>query len=76
MVEREPLDLGPALVDPAAALAEARRQAEAASADATSAGRKSGRRFNPEVEAGQHPTPPAPPLVPPTPPVPPVPPLT
>src|SRR5450830_1274267 len=72
MFEREPLDLGPALVDPAAALAEARRQAEAASADATSAGRASGRRFNPEVEAGQHPTPPAPPLVPPTPPAPPL----
>jgi regulator of protease activity HflC (stomatin/prohibitin superfamily) len=71
MFEREPLDLGPALVDPAAALAEARRQAEAASADATSAGRASGRRFNPEVEAGQHPTPPAPPLVPPAPPAPP-----
>ena len=55
VTEREPLDLGPALVDPAAALAEARRQAEAASADATSAGRASGRRFNPDVEAGQHP---------------------
>jgi hypothetical protein len=67
LVERCALDLGPALVDPVEALAEARRQAQAASADATSAGRASGRRFDPNVEAGQHPTAPPVPPVPPTP---------
>jgi len=46
-----------ALTDPAEALAEAQRQAEAAVADATSAGTRSGMPFNPEVEAGQRPSP-------------------
>jgi len=45
----------PALVDPAEALAEARRQAEAATADATSAGTYSGRPFDPQAESGQRP---------------------
>ena len=45
----------PALVDPAEALAEARRQAEAATADATSAGTNSGLPFDPQVESGQRP---------------------
>ncbi|OJV84392.1 MAG: hypothetical protein BGO37_08180 [Cellulomonas sp. 73-92] len=46
----------------AEALAEARRQSEAATADATDAGTRSGMPFNPEVEAGQRPggVPPAP----------------
>ena len=46
----------------AEALAEARRQSEAATADATDAGTRSGMPFNPEVEAGQRPlgAPPAP----------------
>ncbi|WP_024288619.1 SPFH domain-containing protein [Cellulomonas sp. KRMCY2] len=63
-------DLPPTtLTDPSEALAEARRQSEAATADATSAGTLSGHRFDPRVEAGQHadepspqgPPPPAPP---------------
>jgi len=45
-----------ALTDPAEALAEAQRQAEAAIADATSAGTRSGAPFNPDVEAGQRPS--------------------
>jgi hypothetical protein len=45
----------PALVDPAEALALARRQAEAATADATSAGTHSGLPFDPQVESGQRP---------------------
>ena len=45
-----------ALADPAEALAEARRQMEAATADATSAGTLSGRPLDPEAEAGQHPS--------------------
>ncbi|KRC32381.1 MULTISPECIES: SPFH domain-containing protein [Oerskovia] len=45
----------PALVDPAEALAEARRQAEAATADATSAGTHSGLPFDPQAESGQRP---------------------
>jgi regulator of protease activity HflC (stomatin/prohibitin superfamily) len=45
-----------ALADPAEALAEARRQMEAATADATKAGTLSGRPLDPEVEAGQHPS--------------------
>lgn len=45
----------PALDDPAEALAEARRQAEAAIADATSAGTRSGAPFDPDVERGQRP---------------------
>lgn len=49
-------DLPPvALTDPAEALAEARRQSEAATADATSAGTLSGFPFNPAAEAGQRP---------------------
>ncbi|WP_414696444.1 SPFH domain-containing protein [Pengzhenrongella sp.] len=58
-------DLPPtALTDPAVALAEARRQSQAATADATRAGSLSGAKFDPEAEAGQRPThqdtPPAP----------------
>lgn len=45
----------PALDDPARALAEARRQAEAATADATSAGTRSGSPFDPDAERGQRP---------------------
>lgn len=45
----------PSLDDPARALAEARRQAEAATADATSAGTRSGAPFDPEAERGQYP---------------------
>jgi regulator of protease activity HflC (stomatin/prohibitin superfamily) len=63
-----------ALADPAEALAEARRQAQAATADATSAGQRSGRPRDRKVEAGQQPgTPsshPSTPAVPPTPPAP------
>ncbi|QTE30745.1 SPFH domain-containing protein [Pengzhenrongella sicca] len=53
-------DLPPtSLVDPAIALAEARRMSEAATADATSAGTLSGHPLNPDAEAGQRPyTPP------------------
>lgn len=68
-------DLPPvSLTDPAEALAEARRESAAATADATSAGTLSGRPFDPTVELGQRPgggavppplqkpaTPPAPP---------------
>jgi regulator of protease activity HflC (stomatin/prohibitin superfamily) len=54
-----------ALTDPAVALAEARRQSEAATADATSAGTLSGLPFDPDVEAGQRPyRPPAEPPAP------------
>jgi regulator of protease activity HflC (stomatin/prohibitin superfamily) len=60
----------PLLPDPAEALAEAQRQAEAATADATSAGTRSGEPFDPSRERGQRPgggsTPPPP--VPPAPP--------
>lgn len=45
----------PSLTDPAEALAEARRQAEAATADATSAGTRSGLPFDPHAERGQRP---------------------
>jgi regulator of protease activity HflC (stomatin/prohibitin superfamily) len=45
----------PSLTDPAEALAEARRQAEAATADATSSGTRSGLPFDPLTERGQHP---------------------
>ena len=44
-----------ALVDPAEALAEARRQAQAATDDATQAGQTSGRPFDSRAEAGQRP---------------------
>lgn len=65
-------DLPPvALTDPKEALAEARRESEAATADATSAGTFSGRPFDPVAEAGQRPrhgsvppTPPPPPADP------------
>ncbi|GEL46570.1 hypothetical protein CHO01_16860 [Cellulomonas hominis] len=65
-------DLPPiALTDPKEALAEARRESEAATADATSAGTFSGRPFDPVAEAGQrprhgatHPTTPPPPAAP------------
>ncbi|SKC82562.1 SPFH domain-containing protein [Krasilnikoviella flava] len=51
-----PSSLGePALTDPGEALAEARRQAEAATADATSAGTRSGAPFDPSAERGQRP---------------------
>jgi regulator of protease activity HflC (stomatin/prohibitin superfamily) len=60
----------PLLQDPGEALAEAQRQAEAAVADATSAGTRSGEPFDPGHERGQRPgggsTPPPP--VPPAPP--------
>ncbi|MCA5893468.1 SPFH/Band 7/PHB domain protein [Isoptericola sp. NEAU-Y5] len=55
-----------ALTDPGEALAEARRQAEAATADATSAGTRSGSPFDPGAERGQRPVaePPLPPSTP------------
>jgi regulator of protease activity HflC (stomatin/prohibitin superfamily) len=59
---------GAALTDPAEALREAKRQSEAATADATSSGTRSGLPFNPATEAGQHPSgdqePPLPPIEP------------
>lgn len=55
--ERERTGIGDlALEDPAEALAEARRQAEAATADATSAGTRSGAPFDPAIERGQRPS--------------------
>ncbi|MBT0995282.1 SPFH/Band 7/PHB domain protein [Cellulomonas sp. DKR-3] len=49
-------DLPPvALTDPAEALAEAKRESAAATADATSAGNLSGRPFDPAAELGQRP---------------------
>ncbi|MCR6689839.1 SPFH domain-containing protein [Cellulomonas sp.] len=49
-------DLPPvALTDPAEALAEAKRESAAATADATSAGTLSGRPFDPAAELGQRP---------------------
>ncbi|GAA2232974.1 hypothetical protein GCM10010413_34570 [Promicromonospora sukumoe] len=57
----------PLLPDPAEALAEAQRQAEAATADATSAGTRSGEPFDSGSERGQRPggsTPPPPPAPP------------
>jgi hypothetical protein len=58
----------PLLQDPSEALAEAQRQAEAAVADATSAGTRSGEPFDPSHERGQRPaggtTPPPPPAPP------------
>ncbi|WP_423464859.1 SPFH domain-containing protein [Promicromonospora sp. MS192] len=67
---REPADSvldEPLLPPPAEALAEAQRQAEAAVADATSAGTRSGEPFDPSQERGQRPgggTPPPPPAPP------------
>ncbi|GAA2247468.1 SPFH domain-containing protein [Rarobacter faecitabidus] len=49
--------------NPADALAEAQRQAEAAVADATTAGTRSGQPFSQEVQAGQEPSAPVPPPV-------------
>lgn len=50
-------DLPPtSLVDPAEALAQARRELEIATADATSAGTLSGQPADPHAEAGQRPT--------------------
>ncbi|GAA4688501.1 Regulator of protease activity HflC, stomatin/prohibitin superfamily [Promicromonospora umidemergens] len=60
----------PLLQDPSEALAEAQRQAEAAVADATSAGTRSGEPFDPRTERGQMPGGSTPP--PPAPPAPPV----
>ncbi|WP_052367071.1 SPFH domain-containing protein [Paraoerskovia marina] len=57
--DRDRLTFGSSLTDPAEALAEARRQAQAATADATSAGTYSGRPFEPGVETGQRPGAPA-----------------
>ncbi|SDD30275.1 Regulator of protease activity HflC, stomatin/prohibitin superfamily [Sanguibacter gelidistatuariae] len=54
--ERSKTTLKPALADPTQALAEARRLAEAATADATSAGTQSGAPFDPAREAGQRPS--------------------
>ncbi|MCP2266634.1 SPFH domain-containing protein [Promicromonospora thailandica] len=73
---REPADSvldEPLLPDPAEALAEAQRQAEAATADATSAGTRSGDPFDPSHERGQRPGggSATPPPVPPAPPAPP-----
>jgi len=62
-----------ALTDPAEALAEARRESAAATADATSAGTLSGVPFDPTVELGQRPGSPAVPQRPAQPPVPPAP---
>jgi regulator of protease activity HflC (stomatin/prohibitin superfamily) len=47
---------GAALTDPAEALREAKRQSEAAAADATSSGTRSGLPFNPATAAGQRPS--------------------
>ncbi|WP_278237241.1 SPFH domain-containing protein [Isoptericola sp. AK164] len=55
------------LQDPGEALAEARRQAEAATADATSSGTRSGSPFDPSVERGQRPAGEQPPTAPPSP---------
>lgn len=49
------------MTSPADALAEAQRQAEAAVADATTAGTRSGQPFTPEAQAGQQPVTPEPP---------------
>jgi len=70
-----PEDLGPsALADAAQAVEEARRQSEAATADATSAGTLSGRPFDRSAEAGQHAGPvQRKPVVPPARPMPPAP---
>nr|WP_245993401.1 SPFH domain-containing protein [Xylanimonas allomyrinae] len=59
---------GVALADAAEALREAQRQSEAAAADATASGTRSGLPFDPAHEAGQHPGEPPLPPVPPAPP--------
>ncbi|WP_411910660.1 SPFH domain-containing protein [Actinotalea sp. M2MS4P-6] len=59
-------DLGPSAPgDAATALAEARKESTAATADATRSGTLSGRPFDPDVEIGQRPT--EPPVTPPSP---------
>ncbi|XBH22690.1 SPFH domain-containing protein [Jonesiaceae bacterium BS-20] len=60
-VRRERLEKSAALTDPNEALAEARRQAEAATADATSAGTRSGAPIDPATTVGQSPQAAAPP---------------
>jgi regulator of protease activity HflC (stomatin/prohibitin superfamily) len=67
-----PEDLESTLTDPREAVAEARRESAAATADATSAGVQSGVPFDPSVEAGQRPGAPVPPQAPVPPPVPPL----
>ncbi|MCL2849191.1 MAG: SPFH/Band 7/PHB domain protein [Micrococcales bacterium] len=69
-----PAELESTLTDPREAVAEARRESAAATADATTAGVQSGVPFDPAVEAGQRPggpavAPQAPPAIPPTAPV-------
>jgi regulator of protease activity HflC (stomatin/prohibitin superfamily) len=59
---RERMERSAGLTDPTEALAEARRQAEAASADASSAGTRSGVPADPGAVAGQAPLPPHPPV--------------
>ncbi|MFB9956881.1 SPFH domain-containing protein [Cellulomonas denverensis] len=54
-VRPEDLPAASALTDPAQALAEARRESQAATADATRAGTFSGRPADPGAEAGQRP---------------------
>lgn len=56
---RERLEKGAGLTDPTQALEEARRQAEAARADANTAGTRSGRPTSPRVTVGQDPNSPA-----------------
>lgn len=51
---RRPSNLTSALADPREALAAARREVEDATSDATDAGTKSGRRFDPNAEKGQN----------------------
>lgn len=55
---------GAKLADPAEALREAQRQSEAAAADATASGTRSGLPFDPTQEAGQRPGGPVPPAPP------------
>ncbi|WP_430866895.1 SPFH domain-containing protein [Demequina aurantiaca] len=52
--DRKPSNLTSALADPREALAAARREVEDATADATDAGTKSGRRFDPNASKGQN----------------------
>lgn len=66
-----PEDLESTLTDPREAVAEARRESAAATADATAAGVQSGVPFDPSIEAGQRPGAPVAPPTRPTAPVPP-----
>ncbi|WP_062213560.1 SPFH domain-containing protein [Demequina oxidasica] len=52
--DRKPSNITSALADPREALAAARREVEDATADATDAGTKSGRRMDPNAEKGQN----------------------